>query len=205
MYKSKFEIQRKLKQVNFALKELMKYRNKVFVNNGKDLETGCYPFEIRLGTFLIFARSIFQYAHKEAVSSGDSVKRNAYEQHINANKIFKYFKDLRDDEVHSLAVSFHVTISFSSPIHFDKQPNVIESKASNIKYEIAKRLEFDNELVEEFERNGQTDMADALRNGKPVFETKEFEGQSDIFDLAQDYYDGIVSFVEQGISTGLIS
>jgi hypothetical protein len=72
MYKSKFEVERKLRQVNFALAELKKFKNRVFINNGIDKDFDCSPMEIRLITFIILSRSIFQYVHKEA--QGDKTK-----------------------------------------------------------------------------------------------------------------------------------
>jgi len=116
MYKSRFEIERKLKQVTYLYAELNRFKNRVFVNNGLDPETDCYPLEIKLGTFLIYCRSIFQYAIKEVKESSDSNKKMNCFEFIDNNGIIGFFKDLRDNEIHSLAVSTGGSIILESRI-----------------------------------------------------------------------------------------
>src|SRR5690349_13812966 len=102
MYRSQYEVQRKLKQVKFALHELNKFRNRVFVKNGIDDDSECFPMEVRLISFIILARSIFQYAHKEAQK--EKAKAAKYDSYINRHPIVRFFKELRDNEIHSFSI-----------------------------------------------------------------------------------------------------
>lgn len=225
-YRSKFEIERKLQQIEYIFNELKRFQNRVFVRNGLDQVTGCYPLEIKLGSFLIYCRSTFQYALKEINESGDLGGKRKYDDYIEQNRILSYFKNLRDSEIHSLAITLQTTITGSSPIRlFNKETGIavgekvelnpeslenfnsqkdINSEAK-VEYRIAKRLQVTPELIKRFESEGKLEFVEAAKNGVALFETQEFNGTSDLFILCRTYLESIKSFVQHGIKEGLIT
>ena len=212
MYKSKFEIQKKFLQVKFLYRELQKFENKVFVNNGLDKLTGCYPFEVRLITFIIFTRSIFQYARKEASQNPDQLKAN--EKFIKNKKIIGFFKNLRDNEIHSLSLSTHTTITLESKLNLSNELDRPElskiSKSENtdkgkINHCISMRMQISSQSIQQLQIEGNKNLLDSFKNGIPLFETVKFEGDSDMFSLCKNYYACVESFIEYGISKGFIS
>jgi len=228
MYRSKFEIERKLKQLKFAYSELKKFENRVFVNNGIDPETGCNPLELRLGTFLIYARSIFQYAWKEVNESKDISKKKKYNDYISKKEVIKFFKDLRDSEIHSFSVSAHVSILGSSPMKsIDPETGVgigepfslevealedinskeIKNKSDKVKitHNLMKRIEVTSELIKKFEDEGNAYLAEAAKNGEDLYESQDLNGESNVFTLAEAYLSEIEKFVDFGKKENLIT
>jgi len=108
MYKSAKAIQGKLGQAKYVYKQILKFKNRVFVNNGIDEETGANPFVIHLSTFLTHTRSVLQYANKEAKESG---KLSQYEARVAEKPIFNFFKKLRDSDIHQYTIGSHINIS----------------------------------------------------------------------------------------------
>ncbi len=78
-YKSKIQAEKKLSQAKYVLKDMQKFRGKVFVNNGIDKETGASPLQVCVSSFLAHSRSVLQYTYKEC-KQNNSV--NSYEQEI---------------------------------------------------------------------------------------------------------------------------
>ena len=102
-----------MKQVSFLYHKLLKFQNKSFVMNGLDEETNCYPIVVYFNSFIIFARSIFQYALKQ---SKECNKQRDYDSFIADNPIVKLFTNLRNDEIHSLTIQSASAIYAHSPI-----------------------------------------------------------------------------------------
>lgn len=204
IYHSKFEVERKIKQVKFALKELLKYENRVFVKLGIDEETGCNPFEVRLGTFLIFSRSIFQYVHKEVKGTN---LQNEYEQYCKSDEIISFFKEVRDSEVHSLSIVPSIVISLHSPLYFGKRPEnePKETQAPKIEYKIQRRMNNDEALFNLLEEQGEMELVEAAKKGEIIFEELNFKSNTNIFDLCRQYMKSIETFIETGISKGWIT
>ena len=59
-------------------------------------------FALELSSFLGAARSVLQYARKEATLKTDG--RQWYDQAMAANPLFGFFKDLRDNSIHDVPV-----------------------------------------------------------------------------------------------------
>ena len=216
MYRSKNEILKKLNQVKFALLELKKFQNRYFVYNGLDKATGCYPIEVRLVSFLILGRSIFQYAYKEAEE--DPVKLKKFEAYVEGDTIIDYFKCLRNLEIHSLTISVRGTISAYSPIeHFDPTTGIglgkpielmVESLAEidtpknetsedvKIEYQIIGRLEKTTDTIKRLQKEEKFDLIEALTKGKEAIEIIEIDGVFNLFDLCQKYFEEIEAFVD---------
>jgi len=217
MYKSKFEVERKLKQINYIYTTLLVYENKIYANNGMDEKTGSYPIEIILGTFLIYCRSIFQFAYEEAKEN--ELKKKKYDAYINQNKIISFFKKLRDSEIHSFAISTNTTIILESPIlaemtlskltKYSTKKELIESgkipEPKTIFRKFLKRVEITPEIIRDLNSKNETRLLESIKAGKPIFEQLEFDNKSDIFELCNDYLTAIKKFIDYGLKEGLIT
>ena len=223
MYKSKNEIDKKLKQVKYIRKEIEKFRGRVFVKEGLDEETGSYPLLTNVGSFLAHARSIFQYAQKEAKEAGCHEK---YDNYVSQREIIKFFKGIRDREIHEYVITSCKTISADSSIvsydpvsrtaigkevkvYVEKLSDLNTPKETNRDVEIqlmlTKRIEVTNSLINDFVAKGETELARAASEGEELFEELECDGEKDLFKLCDNYIDEIKRFIEYGIANGFIS
>ena len=223
MYKSKSEIRKKVQQVNYIYNEISKFKNRIFVKNGLDEETGSYPLLTNIASFLVHARSILQYAQKEAMESGNQAK---YDQYVGQNEIIKFFKKVRDSEIHEYTISSHATIHADSPIiSYDSETHTAigtevqlyveplsdldSPKNKNMEVEIVttlgKKVEINNAYIRRLEAEGENDLAEATRNGKELYEEQECDGEKDIFKLCEKYIEELKIFINFGISNGFIT
>jgi len=223
MYKSKSEIERKLRQVKYLYKEISKFKNRIFVKNGLDEETASYPLLTHISSFLTHARSILQYAQKEAKESGNQSK---YVNYVSQNKIIKFFKTIRDSDIHEYTIGSHMTITAESPIvsynskthtaigkkfelYVEPLSDLDSSKHKNKEVEItitlAKKVKIDNAFIQKLEVEGKKDLAEAARNGKELYEEQECEGEKDIFKLSEKYVKELELFINFGITNGFIT
>lgn len=227
MYRSRIEIERKLKQIHYIHNELKAFQDRVFVNFGLDPVTGCNPIEIKVASFLLSCRSIFQYALKEINKSDDPLAKSKYDLFINQNEIIGFFLRLRDDEIHSVAVYMYGAINFESPIrktnketgaaiwetaamlNFEPLDDLYQKKNSDpegmLEYQMAKRHEATPQLIRRLENEGKYDLAEEARSGKVIFERLEFNRNSDLFVLCHDYLESIKAFIKYCIKEGLIT
>ncbi|MGI9542864.1 MAG: hypothetical protein ACR2MX_06360 [Cyclobacteriaceae bacterium] len=227
MYKSRFEIERKLKQIHYIHNELKAFQDRVFVNFGLDPITGCNPIEIKLASFILSCRSIFQYALKEIHESDDSLNKTKYDLFINQNKIIGFFLRLSDHEIHSIAVSMYGALNFEGPIrktnketgvavwetattlNFEPLDDLYQKKNTDseriLEYQIAKRQQVTPNLIARLEKEGKYELVHTARSNKVVLETLEFNRTSDLFVLCHDYLESTKSFIKYGINEGMIS
>ena len=223
MYKSKNEIEKKLKQVKYVYKEISKFKNRIFVKNGLDEETGSYPLLTHIGSFLAHARSILQYAQKEAKESGHQSK---YDDYVSKNRIIKFFKMIRDSEIHEYTIGSHMTIAGESPIvsydseahtaigkevKFNVEPlsDLNSPKHKNQEVEITltlgKKINIDSAFIQNLEAGGNKSLAEAAKNGEELYEEQECEGEKNIFKLCENYIIEIELFINFGITNGFIT
>jgi len=223
MYKSKNEIGKKLKQVRYVSKEIDKFRGRVFVKGGLDEETGSYPLLTNVGSFLAHARSIFQYAQKEAKETGCQCK---YDNYVSQKEIIKFFKGIRDSEIHEYSIGSHMTITGEGPIvSYDRKTHTAIGKKFHIYVEslsdlntpketnkdvaiqltLLKRIEATSSLINDLNAKGETDLAQAASEGKELFEELECNGEKDLFKLCDKYIDEIEQFIKYGIASGFIT
>ena len=223
MYKSKNEIEKKLRQVKFVYKEISKFKNRVFVKNGLDEETGSYPLLTHIGSFLTHARSVLQYAQKEAKESGG---QSNYDNYVSQNRIIKFFKTIRDSEIHECTIDSHTTITGESPIvSYDPETHTAigkevslyvellsdlnSPKNNNTEMEITttlgKKIKIDNAFIQKLETEGKKDLVEAARNGKELYEEQECDGEKDIFKLCENYIKELELFIDFGITNGFIT
>lgn len=223
MYKSKNEIEKKLKQVKYVYKEISKFKNRIFVKNGLDGETGSYPLLTHISSFLAHARSILQYAQKEAEESGHQSK---YDNYVSKNRIIKFFKMIRDNDIHEYTIGSHMTITGEGPIvSYDPETSTAigkevkfyveplsdlnfakhKNKEVEITITLGKRIKIDNSFIKKLEAEGKKDLAEAARNGKELYEEQECDGEKDIFKLCEKYTKDLELFINFGITNGFIT
>lgn len=223
MYKSKSEIEKKLKQVKYIYKGISKFKNRIFVKNGLNEETGSYPLLTSIGSFLAQARSILQYAQKEAMGS---VNQSKYDNYMSQNKIIKFFKGIRDSEIHEYTIGSHTIINADSSIisydhethtaigkvvklHVEPLSDLNSPKDENREVEIVvtllKRVEVNNTFIQKLESEGEEDLEEAARNGKELYEEQECDGEKDVFKLCERYIKELEIFINFGIANGFIT
>ena len=113
MYNSKHEIEQKLNQVKYAWVQFKRYEGRIFVDGGRDPKTGSFPLINDLSSFITQARSVFQYAYKEANERG---LLSSYDDFVNSHPIINCFKVLRDSDIHEYIPGTATTIKAHSPI-----------------------------------------------------------------------------------------
>lgn len=223
MYRSKLQIENKLKQVNYINNEIQKFRNRIFVNDGVDPDTGAHPLLTHISSFITHARSVIQYAFKEAKNGG---KEALYSDYVKNIGVFKIFKDARNSDIHEYTVAVSTVMSGSSPLDPSTMQNgVIKGKVlrffvedisdlnnpsiskSDIRttYSLRQRLDVTSELIDELKQNSQQEILDAIDEGKDIFDEKELDGNSDIHSLCDIYILELNKFIEYGTKHEFIS
>lgn len=226
MYKSKSEIRKKLQQVKYMYNEISKFKNRIFVKNGLDEETGSYPLLTNIGSFLAHARSILQYAHKEAMGDQGSGNQAKYENYVSQNEIIKFFRKIRDSEIHEYTIGSHTIVHAESPIiscdpethtaigkevklYVEPLSDLNSPKNKNMEVEIVttigKKVEINDAYIQRLEAEGENDLAEAARNGKELYEEQECDGEKDIFKLCEKYIKELEIFIDFGIANGFIT
>ena len=213
LYHSKIQVEKKLRQSHYIFHQLEEFKDRLFVKGCLDEETGTYPILTHLSSFLTQTRSVFQYAHKEAC---EKKKLADYEKCFNQKPIFRFFRDLRNHDIHEYTIGSHTTVNLVSKINLkNEEPEADTSKESNSTEEnknkaeitrtISKRIEMTNELIKSLEAEGNHKLAEAAKKGEELYQVQEFNGESDFFLLCEQYLSDIEDFAECGINAGFIS
>jgi len=223
MYKCRSEIEKKLKQVRFVFGKISKFKGRIFVENGIDEETGSYPLLTEISSFLAHARSILQYAQKEAKETGN---QSRYDNYVGKIKIIKFFKGIRDSEIHEYTLGSFTTISLKSPIvSYDPETHTAigkkvglyveplsdlaspknENREAEIVVTLLKRVEINHALIKKLDSEGEKDLAEAARKGEALYEGLECDGEKDILKLCEKYIKELELFIGFGIANGFIS
>lgn len=223
MYKSKNQIDKKIKQVNFVNNEIQKFRGRIFVNEGIDPETGADPLLTHISSFLAHARSIIQYAYKEAKEMG---KLGEFEDYVQNIKIFKMFKDVRNCDIHEYSIASRRIMSgtaifdrtksntgemVSKPMSIIVEdlkgldnPNKKKSDV-NVVYILRKKMTITVELIQYIKDEGLQDILEAICKGKEIFDEQELNGIYDIHSLCDIYVEELYKFIEFGEQREFIS
>jgi hypothetical protein len=222
-YNSKTEVLKKLAQAKYDRKKLAKFKNRIFVKHGLDGQTGTYPLGVEFSSFLSHARSVLQYAHKEA---GAKTMTSVYDRFLSGSPILRFFRDLRDVDIHESTLGAQQEINISAPLvnydpltrratsapvsvfvesldDLDKPPK--GNQDINIITRITQRIEVTPELITQFETEGRADLAGAARRGEPLYELLECGGEKDLFRLCDNCLEQLDRFVEFGIKEGFIT
>ena len=196
----------KIAQTKYVLKEMQKYRGKVFVNNGIDPETGAHPLQVNISSFLAHTRSILQYAHKECKERNETP---VYESAVNKRPIIALFRVLRNTDIHEMVIGTHTIISCSSRLYESedeaKKHSETNPKQATILNYLSKPITVTDELIEQLRNDGRTNLADAAKSGKPLYETVEYEGEDDLYVLCEKYIDNLNDFVMELQQEGVMS
>lgn len=193
-------------QAKYVLNQIQKYRGKVFVNNGIDPETGAYPLQANVSSFLAHTRSVLQYAYKECKERG---ALSAYESAVIRHPIIGVFRELRNTDIHEMVVGTHTVISFESKL-FETEEQAKMHREENpaqptiVNY-ISKPIPVTAGVIEQFRNEGRTDLADAANEGKALYQAIDFEGEKDLHVLCESYIDSLSEFINDLSQQGAIS
>lgn len=217
----KSEIEKKLKQVKFCYKQLCKFKDRIFASGGLDEETGSYPMRNHLSSFLASSRSVLQYALEAAKEHG---KKPIYDQYIGRRNIFKFFKVLRNFDIHEFMITVHTTIKGDMQMVFNKDRTVAKSKPAllyieplsdldspkgknedfEIVYSLSKKIKIDQKIIQRLEKEGKKKLADAAKGGEDLYEELEWNGITDMFELCEIYIKEVEDFITYGETEGFI-
>jgi hypothetical protein len=214
-YHARNQVETKLRQTEFAWKQLSKFRNKVFVDNGLDKETGAYPIRTSLSSFLTEARSVLQSVWKEMKQAG---RQSEYARLVTSHPVFGFFKGIRDSDIHEYVPSIHTTVSMTSRISRSagkgaKPETAAESVPApadppsepTVTVSLGKRLEPTPDFLSKLAKEGRSDLVEAAKRGETLYEQLEFDGQSDMFVLCEGYLKELKDLVADCATRGLIT
>ena len=135
-----------------------------------------------------------------------------YDAFVSSHTILGFFKDLRDIDVHEANIGKQTTISAEvtllspdSNIQKQKPDLVPNTKPARITISLTRKLEINDELINELKSKQRYDLLEALSNAKDLHRELSHEGQNDVFQLLPQYMDGIESFIKYGIEKRFIS
>jgi hypothetical protein len=191
------------KEAEYAFKRLSMFRGKVFVYNGRDMQTGAYPIRTYLGDFVSEARSVLQCIGKEMRQAGRWAE---YETLVASHPVFGFFKKIRDSNVHDYVPSIHTTISatvqltrlngrdarLGESMRPDPGPEDHPTEAT-VKTTLGRRVEPTAELL------------DAAKRGEELYEELELDGESDMHVLCERYLAELKQFAADCAAQGLIT
>jgi len=223
MYRSQSEIEKKMRQVKYLHKRISAYKGRVVVNLGVDPDTGADPLTAYFSSFLSNARSVIQYASKEA--QGRKLRKE-FDNYIRSVGIFKFFKLLRDFDIHSYSIEPSVKMLISTkgiPLQVngntittewvsfyvsslsDLGKPVEHSRNVSIMYQIkrtAKVAESQDSEVDKDEGGVSSGVGNAETDLQLI---QGFEGVTDLHRLCDRYVEELESFVQYGLKVGFIT
>jgi hypothetical protein len=151
-------------------------------------------FQYELSAFLSSARSVLQYARKEARKKPGG--QQSYDRQVTGNSVLEFFKDKRDVNVHakplrptrhvSVSDTLNVMISESTRIEMRKEDGTVEVR------------EFREERPELRPQEEATEVT-----SRHVFD--DWNGPEDVIDLSRLYLAALDDFVKRGLADGIIS
>jgi hypothetical protein len=151
-------------------------------------------FMHNLSAFLSSARSILQYALKEAETKAGG--KFWYDQNIASKRILSFFKDKRDINIHSepIKTQTHTMIELSSTINISTHVSLqITDKEGNIISEYNQP----NDI-----KPRQENPTSKISNRYTFF---DWTGNEDIITLCKNYLDELEKFISDGQAAGYIT
>lgn len=149
--------------------------------------------KFNLSAFLSSARSVLQYALKEAQGKGG---QSWYDTQITNSRVAQFFKDKRDINIHSEPVSVRkdVNIKLSETLHISESISIVlRDSAGNIKGQYS----------------SESEPPKPAKNEPPVVEERyrfdDWTGSEDIFALCNQYLNELENIVADGKSKGFLS
>lgn len=158
------------------------------VNNPK-------PYQYNLSAFLSAARSVLQYACKEAESKSGG--RAWYDNRIANSSILPFFRDKRDVNIHTepvkprkdYQVSMKATVHISSSLSIklkDEKDNVIDQRCTK-------------------EAKPPHEPPTDIVSVEIRYRFSDWSGSEDVTELSQKYLGELEDVVNDGIKSGFIS
>ncbi len=154
-------------------------------------------FTHALSAFLSAARSVLQYALKEAKTKAGG--QSWYDIHMNNSQVLTFFKDKRDTNIHQEPVrpSRHTDVAFRDVLVLrDSFKAVLRDADGNIKQQ---RSSGPVEAGSEVQRPRET----ASISHRWVF--TDWSGTEDAMTLCQKYMEELEDLVRDGINQGFVS
>jgi hypothetical protein len=150
-------------------------------------------FNHNLSAFLTAARTVLQYAYKEAEGKN---KLAWWEKETN-DPVIRFFRDKRNASVHEIPVRPQAQISvgiFEQVTVSDSVSIVLQDKAGNIIQQTSSPPPAERP---------KADSIPAVVSHTYVFD--DWKGSEDVFELSQIYLDKLGRFVEEGRSLGILT
>lgn len=152
-------------------------------------------FTYKLSAFLTAARSVLQYALKEAETKPNG--KNWYDSAIQNRPVVKFFKDKRDINIHAdpinpseeINIGINDTIFLSDEVFMtltDKDGNIIEERK-----------------VPPSKPTRNFESSQPIVNFRFVF--RDWHGNEDVVDLSQQYIKELKDIINDGVARGFIT
>ncbi len=154
-------------------------------------------FEYDLSAFLSSARSVLQYACKEAKTKQGG--QQWYERQVTGNAVLSFFKDKRDLNIHTEPVrpSTHISISASVGIGIDVSASAeLRDAQGNIKGQSSS---------ETTQSVSAAKSAPTPASVKISYYFSDWSGSEDVLDLCQKYLNELELVVRNGIRDGFVT
>lgn len=151
-------------------------------------------FKYYLSAFLSSARSVLQYAEREAKKKPGGKKW--YDNYISNNPILKFFKHKRDINIHVKPVqpSAHIDVEIIEPLHISESVSItVTDEKGNIKHQF--RSEKPKPAIT------KPTMVKVMYK----YRFKDWKGNEDVLELCQKYIEELEKIVKDGIKRGFIT
>ena len=182
----------KLKEAKYFYDEMVAHRNQ------RD------EFIYNLSAFLSCARSVLQYAHKEAENKNNG--KQWYDQHISVKPVVRFFRDKRDVNIHQepvepdtteITTSNRITPSGSMQ---EVTVNLIPSAHPSISHHTYTFSELNQPMTYTPKQQAQTAASKST-----WYTFGDWPGSEDALALCQQYIQELESIINDGISKLMIT
>ncbi len=151
-------------------------------------------FLFDLSAFLSAARSVLQYALKEAQTKSGG--RQWYDNHIRSSKVLAFFKDKRDINIHMqpIQVNQHTSIQWTEVIRFSESIHI-------------KKFDQTGRLIDEYS-SGPSEPPPAPETPPKVthrFTFSDWSGTEEVLQLCKYYLKELRHVVEDGQNNGFLT
>ena len=152
-------------------------------------------FTYNLSAFLSSARSVLQYALKEAVTKAGG--KQWYDNRISASAVLKFFKDKRDINIHTELIQpqEHYKLKSKDTIHLSDSVLInVMDKDRNIKQQ------YSSGAPEPMPKESETPAVMEIK-----YKFDDWVGSEDILTLCQMYVQELENAIKDGVNKGFIT
>jgi hypothetical protein len=152
-------------------------------------------YQYNLSAFLSAARSVLQYAEKEAKNKSGG--QAWYNTRISNSSILPFFKDKRDVNIHTEPVKPRkdYQVSMTATVHL--------SSSLSVKLKDEKGNVIDQRYIKEAKPPHEPPTASTSVEVRYRF--SDWSGSEDVIELSQKYLDELEDVVDDGVKRGFIS